>query len=413
MLLMCSREPAPVSAATASPYLFGVLMANETYLHSDYAAGVRLAVIGIHWDKYEPAPDVFDTHYRDEMMDKIAAYRKAGYQISLGTATQYTPAWIVKDPALQQQSQFPGDTSGMANLFYDQQVRDYAERFIADVVQHAGPVTYYRVGLSHNGETVMPRAPRGEWWAMDPKAQGDIAGRPATIPDPPFKHWYPGLPLDGKPATIPQLKTWWDWYFNALVDGHDWEIAAIRRAGFKGVIHIVMPGPAIRPLQMERYFQKRLEFDPKDTYHLMNVAANWYLLLDRLKNRDNLMIDISSVYDTSGTPRGNGCEAGDDAVDYLHDPIVETWSSTRWISVNAKRNGFPTIGENPGFDDVSTMTNAIRLMQQCHLTGIQWAFDVQLHTPGDTLKHPDSGSSSGSWATIDDYAHFIHTINSR
>jgi len=389
-----------IAAGRSEPkgrYLFGVLKADPTHRKTDYAAGIRLAEIGIHWDLYEPRRGEFDTEYRDRMMKEIEEYKRAGYEISVATATQYTPQWVKADPALQHWSQFLGDTSGMANLVFNGPLRSEAARFIADVVAHAGLVNYYRVGLSHHGETVYPVAKRGEWWAMDPMAQGDIPGRPSTILDPPFKHWVPGMPLENRQATQGELLRWWSWYFDALVDAHDWEIHSIRAAGFSGPVQVVVPGPAIRPLELQRRLQNGLAFDVNDQYHLMNVGAVWYLFLDRLRERQNLMIDISSVYDNSGQPRGNGCEPGDDKVDYLHDPEVEKWSSTRWISFNARRNGFPTIGENPGSDDENAMQNAVRLMEQCQLTGLQWAFDDELY--------------DGKHATIDEYAKHIQMAN--
>lgn len=401
MAMICSAAIANAAPGKRPPththYLFGVLKADSAHRQTDYAAGVRLVEIGIHWDLYEPKRGVFDTHYRDQIMKEIEEYRKSGYQISLATATQYTPQWIKADPSLQEWSQFPGDRSGMANLVFNGPLRREADRFIRDVVTHAGPVSFYRVGLSHHGETVYPVAPHGEWWAMDPMAQGDVPGRPSTIPAPPFHHWVPGMPLHGHIATQQELRRWWNWYFNALVDAHDWEIRSIRSAGFNGPIQIVMPGPAIRPLELQRKLRAGLAFDPKDRFHLMNVGAVWYLFLDRLKERRNIVVDISSVYDNSGTPRGNECTASDDKTDYLRDPVVETWSSVRWISFNAHRNGFPTIGENPGDDSPDAMRNAFRLMKACHLMGLQWAFDDELY--------------DGKHASISDYQRWIAAIN--
>ena len=386
--------PATAQDEAAFQY-FGVLKANPEHLDSDRSAGVNMVEIGVRWDKYEPHRGTFDAQYRKSIMDRIEQYRRAGFRISVATATQYTPAWIVADKSLQVKSQFPDDYSGMANLFFDQSVRDEAERFIADVVQHAGPVDYYRIGLSHNGEMVLPVASRGQWWAMDPKAQGDIPGRPSSISDPPYKHWYPGQPLNGHPSTRAELEKWWNWYFSALVDAHDWEAAAIRRAGFKGQLQYVIPGPGVRPTNLEDAFRRGLTFDPADTYHLVNVGAAWYLLLERLHDR-NALVDISSVYDTSGSPRGNHCSAADKSIDYLHDPSVMSWSSTRWLSFLARKNGFKTIGENPGSDSAQAMEGALKLAQSCDLQGLQWAFDDELY--------------DGKHASIADYAKDIREI---
>lgn len=379
---ICSLSLVSRTQSTSShsdpPEYIGVLKANPIHASTDLQAGVNLVEIGIRWDEYEPKRGIFDATYRQQILDRIEVYRRAGMKISLATATQYTPAWIKADPSMQSHSQFPGDTSGMANLFFDQQVRDLAEEFIADVVHHAGPVDFYRVGLSHHGEIVMPVASRGQWWAMDPKAQGDIPGRPSSIPPPPFRHWYPGQPLNGRAATVAELRQWWLWYLHALVDAHDWEASAIRRAGFRGPLQYVIPGPGVRPLALKHALQNGLASDPQDAFHQVNVGTAWYLLIPQLKDR-NAFIDISSVYDHSGTPRGNACQTGDLSVDYLHDPAVNSWSSTRWLALLAKRNGFRTIGENPGQDSAEVMSKSFALAQSCGLTGLQWAFDDELY----------------------------------
>ncbi len=392
-LHVCAAEP-------QQPYLFGVLIANPKHLASDYAAGIRLALVEVNWSRYEPVRGSYDMKYRDERAATAKACRDAGFRVAVTVGLHYTPKWIRNDPALQHQSQFPGSTSGMANLAFNQPLRDDAEKYIADVVAHMGPVDFYRVGLSEQGETFYPEAPHDEWWAFDAMAQGDNPGRPEGIPPPPLPHWVPGTPYRDKAVSTADAQRWYDWYFGALVNAHDWEIRAHRAAGYKGLIQLPMPGQGVRPDLYRRRIANGLALTSPsnpDSFHTMNTGANWFLFLDRLADKSNLIVDISSVYDSSGVPRGNGCGPDDDKVDYLHDPQVNRWSSARWISLHAGRNGLPVIGENPGHDDFAAMQNAVRLMKECRLIGLMWAFDDELY--------------GGKHATLADYAKLIRESN--
>ncbi len=388
------------AAKAKEPYLFGVLIGNPAHLKSDHAAGIRLVLVESHWSRYEPEPGKYDIGYRDELVRTIERYRAAGFRVAMTVGVHYTPAWICNNPRLQHLSQLPGVTSGLANFTFDQSLRDQAEKYIADVVKHMGPVDYYRVGLNAQGETLYPEAPHGEWWAFDRKAQGDDPGRPASIPPPPLLHWVPGTPYQGRTVTVKELQQWYDWYFNALVDSHDWEIRAHRQAGFQGMIQLPMPGQGVRPSLYRRRIANCLaptSQENPDGYHTMNTGAVWFLFLDHLADRRNLVVDISSVGDRSGEPLVNGAGLGEDRVDYMHDPQIERWSSTRWISFHARRLHLPVIGENPGHNDRELMHKAVQLMMEYGLTGIMWAFDDELY--------------SGKHATIDDYASEIRAAN--
>jgi hypothetical protein len=114
-----------------------------------------------------------------------------------------------------------------------------------------------------------------------------------------------------------------------------------------------------------------------DPYSTLNTAAIWWKLLDSLPLA-NTVLDISSVYDGSGSPRGNACQAGDASVAYS-DPQIFSWSDTRWLASLAHRHGLPIIGENPGNTPLSDVAGTVALARSCGLSTLQWAWDDMLH----------------------------------
>jgi len=127
-------------------------------------------------------------------------------------------------------------------------------------------------------------------------------------------------------------------------------------------------------------------FGPAQGMHGATFVVDVAFFREQL-TRQNVVVDISSVDDSSSysaAQRGtNLCQPGDLSVP-LSDPQIDQWSSTRWISYNARANGLQTIGENP--DDSATnpaygvqmMQDAATLMQSCGLGGLLWAHDHDL-----------------------------------
>ena len=102
-----------------------------------------------------------------------------------------------------------------------------------------------------------------------------------------------------------------------------------------------------------------------------------------------MVLYISSVVD--GSSNNDLCQSGDTAV-ALTDPVVNSWSATRWISYLADRSGLPKNGENPGRVDIrrygkAMMDTSARQMRACGFQGFMWAHDSNLYdgTSGVTL----------------------------
>ncbi|HZD67007.1 MAG TPA: hypothetical protein VE152_12985 [Acidimicrobiales bacterium] len=371
-----------VVAALPSPTpTYGVLDANPTHLVTDYQAGVRLAMVGLAWHRWEPHPGVVDHHYRAKEVATVHRYQAAGYKVAVDIGLQAPPDWVTQRPGGRLVDQF-GNRSDTANFEFSQQVRKAASGYIHNVVHALGPVAYYRVGLSGAGEMLYPGAPHNNWWAFGPYAQGQQGGLPPGVPPTPLPGWVPGTTTyHGQHVTQHQVQAWYHWYFGALVAAHAWEITQYRVAGFQGTLQLVMPGTGAQPW----WYHKRLAADlanpSYDPYHTMNTGAVWPQFLNDLAAKGELggvIVDISSVGDGSGSPPNNGCQPGDQSVP-ITSPQIRDWSDTRWLTYLASAHGLSVMGENPGSTPPGQLSEILHLARSCNLTALQWAWDNQLY----------------------------------
>jgi len=241
-------------------------------------------------------------------------------------------------------------------------------------------IEQYRVGLSASGEFLLGPTSNlnNSWWAFDAIALGKAPGLPSGVTTNPLIGWIPGSSTyQNKPITQEQVQT------------------CYRNAGWKGIIQLVAPGTGATPTVYNQRIAANLSDVNYDGYHTMNTVAVWHLVFAKFSNTSNVIIDISSVYDNSGTPKGNHCDPNDVKVSMSQaDPWVSQWSSTRWISYLAHINHYQGLtGENPGSNSPSDMDAVFPLAYSCNLTSLMWAFDTQLY--------------SGNFATINDYAQII------
>jgi len=325
------------------------------------------------------------------MLSKINAYRAQGYKIAISVGLQYPPAWVMNMPNGQHIDQFGGVSSGV-NFSFNQAVRTEASAYIHDVVSTIGQVDYYRVGLSRAGEMQYPSAPNNNWWAFDSYAQGTASGLPSGVGVTPLPGWIPGSSTyNGSPVTQAQVTAWYNWYYGALINAFAWEIDAHRAAGYSGTIQLVTPGTGAPPTLYKNRIAANLADVPYDSFHTMNIGQVWQrTFVDLASHLSNTILDISSVYDNSGSPRGNVCQTGDDALPMSSaDQWVSKWSDARWLTYLAHKQNLPVMGENPGDNTSADVPGIFALVNGCDLTGLMWAFDDQLY--------------DGTHASINDY----------
>lgn len=343
-------------------YPVGVLQADLQWIDDDYRFGIRIAVLEIEWSRWEPTEGQFDQTYIDQQVAKMNAYLDYGFQVGIVSGIHHQPSWVLAKSGIQHEDQ-NGTQSGILDFQFNDQARSYGENFLTSLVQAFGSaVSFHRVGLSAIGETLYPEAPDNNWWAFSDAAQ-------ATSPHP---GWVPGTAADPGEA-----EEWYDWYFEALVDAHDWMLATIRAAGYTGTVHYVTPGKGANPAHVAARLAGDLAPIDGDTYFVMNTGAIWYRFYDQLADLTGCEMNISSVYDVSGSPRGNVTEPGDDLVPF-DDSAMDSWSSVRYLSSIARRHGLERVGENPADTMPIDVQGTFDAAWGCGLKAILWAFDNQL-----------------------------------
>jgi hypothetical protein len=388
-----SRHSAPT---TTSSTMFGVLDADPQFLSADAAAGIRLATMDIGWDQWEPEQGSFDSAYISQMAADVAEYLSAGWKVGIDVGLQSPPSWALGLPYGQLVDQ-NGDTSGTPDYEFSEAVRAAATTYIENVVSSLTGVSYYRIGLSASGEMLYPDAPDNQWWAFSPLAQGAASGLAPGVGVTPMPGWVPGTTTwDGSPVTQAMVQSWYDWYLGALINAHTWEIDSFRQAGYQGLLQYVMPGTGALPSLYQERIAGDLAATPDDSYSTLNTGAVWWDVLPQLP-LTGAVVDISSVGDGSGDPQDNVCQASDSSVDYQSQPsAISSWSATRWLTYLAGLNHLPVMGENPGDVSPTELPAIMSLVQGCHLTALQWAWDYQLN-------------ESSPYVSLSEYAQAIAT----
>ena len=166
-------------------------------------------------------------------------------------------------------------------------------------------------------------------------------------------------------------------------------MATITAAGYNGLFSLTCPGVGCSPTIVANRLGLILanSTDSSGDY-TMNVGAAWYLSIPAVANPSNTVLDISSVYDGSGSPANNSSAPADVSYTLAQaDPYVSHWSATRWLVWIANGVGLKVHGES--LDATGTEANAAAIMTQakgCGLYSLLWANDSDMN-------------SGGSWAT--------------
>ncbi len=362
--------------------VLGVLEADPALRARDRQAGITFATLNLQWSQWEPRRGLFDARYRAAVVAEADGYRAAGWRVAVDIGLQSAPRWALALPGGRLVDQH-GRRSATADFEFSQAVRAAASPYITSVVRSMGRVVDYRVGLSGNGETYYPDTTANGWWAFSGQAQGTAPGRPAGVGADPMRGWVPGTATwHGARVSAAAVSSWYDWYFGAMVNAHAWEIHAYRSAGYGGQLELVMPGTGALPAFYAARLAAGLAPGSEDGFSTLNSGAVWWKLLDDLgSSLSNTAVDISSVYDRSGRPRGNTCQVGDSSV-ALGSHQIWGWSDTRWLAYLARAHRLPVMGENPGATPASDLRGTFGLVRSCGLTALQWAWDFTLGNGG-------------------------------
>ena len=385
---------AAMTSSGAGSLGLGVLEADYRNIPNDQAAGIANAVINLSWGNWEPSAGVFDPIYMQSIRSAIARYTSAGWKVSIDVGLQQAPSWVYQTANSRLVDQ-NGRSSPTADFEFSNQVRSAATAYIDSVTSSLTGVEAYRIGLSENGEILYPDTSSNQWWAFSPAAQSGGPDLPAGVGADPMPGWIPGTTAwGGATVTGAQVSAWYSWYLGAMVNAHAWEMTTFRNGGFGGQLDLVMPGMGALPQPMNQRLAADLAPGSYDSFDTLNTGAVWWKFLDSLPSLTNTAIDDSSLYDWSGAPRANSCQAGDESVAYT-DQRVFFWSDTRWLASLAHRHGMGFMAENPGANTPADLAPMIALARSCGVTELQWAWDYTLQG-GHPVSAAQLGAAVGS-----------------
>lgn len=360
----------------AAPFL-ATLGTRPDTAAAESAAGVKVGMVELNWNKYEPQRGVYDTVYVGMIRQRIAAMKAAGMRVTLGVGLHFAPAWALAMTNSRLVDQH-GTRSSELNLVFNVQMRYEANHYFDRIDADLGFENFWAVRITSGtmGEVLYPEG--GSYWAFDPNAQN---GRdmPASMRRNPVPGWKPGTP---GPSTD-KVDSWARWYVAALADTANWQIQKYRLRGFTGYYQVLTPGFGLTPNKLRNEVARNLPDG------VAGVGAVWGELYKDLPDKRNVVAYVTSIADGSG---GNdSCTPADRSV-ALTAPDVAWWSATRWISRVADENGLGKAGENPGyrpttpFDaryrDVSAtglVADTMRQASTCGLSTVYWAHDDQFH----------------------------------
>jgi hypothetical protein len=366
------------------------MLSSTSRAPEEAAAGVRVAHLELGWDNYEPQDGVFSGTYASQARQRLAAFKAAGMKVVLGLGLQYPPSWVYGYANSRYVNQF-GRTAGAVNLTFNPVLRAKVDAYIARVAADLGLDSFWavRVGSGGDVETLYPSEWDGtSWnafWAYDANAQAQS----------PFPGWTPGQTTwNDKPFTTTQVGQWYDWYVGALADTVDWQVAAYRRNGFTGWVHVLFPGQGVRPADWSKAVAGYLG-GAGDANRTVGRGAAWDRIVARLRDRTGIVLYVSSMADGSGGD--DACTAADATVSPTSSTVM-AWSAARWVSYLADRYGLPKMGENPGRSDTNEyglrmLNRAAAQMAACRFQGLMWAHDAELYSA-------TSGITLGDYATV-------------
>ncbi len=369
---------APTGTATGSgaAYAFGTLVTDPAHAATESAAGVKVAMLELSWQDYEPSRGQFNAGYASAMKKRMAALQAAGMKVTLGLGLHYTPSWVFSLPNSRFVAQ-DGTTSSEANLVFNQRLRDEAEAYFARVDADLDLGSFWAVRLTSGGGPEILYPGGGKYWAFDTNARGG-ADRPSSLAPDPYPAWKPGQ----RTISTSQVKQWADWYVGALDDTVAWQMRSLAGLGFAGYYQTLTPGSGTRP---GTYASDVTNFLPPS---ITGVGAVWDTFYAQLPVKKNVVAYVSSMADHSG--HDDSCQSSDATVP-LSSTATYSWSATRWVARIAAQYGLPVSGENPGWNypatfntfyadrsDAGMMAAAFRQLTSCRMQGMYWAHDDKL-----------------------------------
>lgn len=350
--------------AAQAKRLYGVLQGKIPYLATDRQAGVRARTLEIGWDAYEPQAGAWNRAYMEKMRHEYEQDRRAGFAVVLDLGTQYPPGWVKKiQPWRDQYGDMNADAANTAwSLVVRQKMAEYLRRVFHDLGTDFLAV---RLGSGAFPETLFPDDAPGHkfcYWAFDADAS-----RSNPVP-----RWRPG-----QPSPRGEAARFYAWYVGRLIDTMNWEQRVARACGYRGKLLQLFPGFGVRGNKPDVGLQALLRDNlvpPAGVYGVDGAgrAAVWPLVIAGIRDKRNVVVECSSLGDSSSDPHQFTSLNEQSA-----DPYY--WSSSHWIAFLAGKNKLPRWAESVGGTDAANMRQCFDLLTTYGYTALFWAFDPDLH----------------------------------
>ena len=219
------------------------LIGNDSaHLAEEYAAGIRFRIFSLDWNAYAPAETKIDAGYVAAKRAELAAVQAAGFGVILSLGFHDPPRWIHQRYANSYYVNQYGDRyvdaadGSDANLVFNSDLRRAASVYIDSVFATFGTAfAAVRLGGGRYGELTYPPAEYGGrtncYWAFDANALASM----------PVRNWRPA-----HAALAGEAQRFVNWYLDRLVDFQNWQIDAVRAAGYDGPLMMLYPSWGIR-----------------------------------------------------------------------------------------------------------------------------------------------------------------------
>lgn len=370
-------DPAHSTTVRPARTLFGTLDTQVSSADTEKRAGLSVAMFELDWANFEPERGVFDASYVTSMESILRKFRAEGMRITLGLGLDDPPPWVYSLPDSMYVNQF-GVVMPGPDMVFSQAVRQAAEGYLEQVAAHLPLRRVWAIRLTSGGDDEMLYPAGGTFWSFENSALTGADLPPTMTPDP-FPGWRPG----NRGLSPSQVERYVTWYVGGLDDVTAWQMRLLNGLGFTGYYQLITPGDGTRPDVLKAVEQQNLPNDGTT-----GVGAVWNQYYAMLPDKTNAVAYISSVADQSGGD--DTCQSADDRLP-LTDPLMDSWSATRWISRIATANGLLVGGENAGYQTPASleahyldsgssgmMADALRQATSCHFQVFYWAHDQNL-----------------------------------
>ncbi|HWI58196.1 MAG TPA: hypothetical protein VNZ22_13280 [Bacillota bacterium] len=356
--------------------LCGTLGGSLQHAAAGREAGWRVALVPVHWRRFEPNPGAIDEVYVQELRRKRDLLRELGYQLQLDLGVQYAPAWVFALRYGRYRNQygesFQTRESGwdVPNVVFNAEVRHAVAGYFAEVFSRLGSDwDYVRLGCAACGELNFPQhnftGRTNCYWGFDDLAQGKSPGLAAGLSPCPVPGWQPGAGSPGHASA----RAFVQWYLESLASYQDWQIGTVRR-WYAGDLCLLYGSWGLRPGWLEAAIAGDLNGTTSAELNgEIQQGYDWTRMIRRLKDPKTI------VYCTWLDATVQNQDQSDDNV-----ADASRWSPARWLASLASEHPLKlrVWGENTGHNNRAVMHRTFDRVQQLRLMGMMWAFEPEL-----------------------------------